>query len=393
MNRIKFAVGLLLANTNAVRYKCKFGPDQQGIYVEEEVESGVALNCGDFCECEGLMNNTCHFGPDITGKFLVEIVSSEKADECKAASLCLCDTHEEAITEIANGKTFDQIMLEREQNAQDKSQCRPDCPNATSRQELSEKEAVSDDVRPTDKTGETEMIEDELVLVAQEEPSEAVKTTEEIVEVFPGFKDKKEKVVPQPEELFFDYKTGKVVKSSEVVEVTFKEKEDDLKVYINIGIGVFIITTFLIVITCLIFKARKVQKPKFQIRESFKQIKIDTYEDETPTPGGEDLESPIKRESRLLVGVDRKSLELSQCKLMAMQAVSESVESESCNGEESVTSSVNDQKEDEVPKNPQSEDIDMYFDNMTKSYITEANAKRIRSALIYRHPSIHAKID
>ena len=60
------------------------------------------------------MNNTCHFGPDITGNFLVEIVSSEIADECKATSLCLCDTHDDVIAEIARGKTFEQIMRERE---------------------------------------------------------------------------------------------------------------------------------------------------------------------------------------------------------------------------------------------------------------------------------------
>ena len=67
MNRLHFAVGLLLANTNAVDYRCIFGPDVDGIYVEEVVDSGVAQNCGSFCECEGLMNNTCHFGPDIRG--------------------------------------------------------------------------------------------------------------------------------------------------------------------------------------------------------------------------------------------------------------------------------------------------------------------------------------
>jgi len=93
MNRIQFAVGLLLASTDAVDYKCTFGPDQQGVYVEKVVDSGVAQNCGDFCQCAGLMNNTCHFGPDNTGKFVVEVVSSERADACDP-TFCLCDTHD-----------------------------------------------------------------------------------------------------------------------------------------------------------------------------------------------------------------------------------------------------------------------------------------------------------
>ena len=93
MYKLKFAVSLLLVDVHAVKYKCIFGPDVDGTYVEEVVDSGVALNCGDFCECEGQMNNICHFGPDITGKFIVETVSSERADFCDP-TFCLCDTHD-----------------------------------------------------------------------------------------------------------------------------------------------------------------------------------------------------------------------------------------------------------------------------------------------------------
>ena len=68
---------------------------------------------------------------------------------------------------------------------------------------------------------------------------------------------------------------------------------------------------------------------------------------------------------------------------MAIRAVIQSEESESCNGEESVNSSVNDQKEDEARKNPQSEDIQIDFDDIAKGI----------SNLIYRNPSIPCKQD
>ena len=115
MSRLHFAVGLLLANTNAVDYRCIFGPDVDGIYVEEVVDSGIAQNCGDFCECEGLMNNTCHFGPDIRGEFIVEVVSSERADACDR-HFCVCDTHD-----FEPPDTFESILAFRQSGAYDRT--------------------------------------------------------------------------------------------------------------------------------------------------------------------------------------------------------------------------------------------------------------------------------
>lgn len=91
--RVTAALSLLLANTSGVRYKCTFGPDFEGNTHDEVVLSAVAQNCGDFCVCEGLMENTCHFGPDIAGYFIVEEVSSERADSCDP-NFCICDTHD-----------------------------------------------------------------------------------------------------------------------------------------------------------------------------------------------------------------------------------------------------------------------------------------------------------
>ena len=48
----------------ATYYNCTFGPDATGGYSAEIVDSGIKENCGSFCSCVGLMNNTCHFGPD-----------------------------------------------------------------------------------------------------------------------------------------------------------------------------------------------------------------------------------------------------------------------------------------------------------------------------------------
>ena len=115
MNRLSFAVGLLLTKTNAVDYRCIFGPDVDGIYVEEVVDSGIAQNCGGFCECEGLMNNTCHFGPDIRGNFIVEVVSSERADACDR-TFCVCDTHD-----FEAPDTFASVLAARQAAAYDRT--------------------------------------------------------------------------------------------------------------------------------------------------------------------------------------------------------------------------------------------------------------------------------
>ena len=53
----------------AARYNCIFG-DPAGIYIEEVVESNIANNCGDFCDCTGLNESTCYFGPDDKGNFM-----------------------------------------------------------------------------------------------------------------------------------------------------------------------------------------------------------------------------------------------------------------------------------------------------------------------------------
>ena len=68
------------------------------------------MNCGDFCECEGLMNNTCHFGPDITGKFLVEVpraANTERVTDLDIKhwhirDICYDDSEYDAICELVN---------------------------------------------------------------------------------------------------------------------------------------------------------------------------------------------------------------------------------------------------------------------------------------------------
>ena len=57
---------------NKAEYECKFGPDINGVYIEEIVTSTQALNCGGFCDCKGLTNNTCLFGPDTNGFFFAD---------------------------------------------------------------------------------------------------------------------------------------------------------------------------------------------------------------------------------------------------------------------------------------------------------------------------------
>ena len=75
-------------------YSCRFGPDADGNYIEEIVDSGVALNCDSFCTCTGFNNSTCFFGPDDYGNFIKEEgVSSELADSCDR-NFCTCDTQE-----------------------------------------------------------------------------------------------------------------------------------------------------------------------------------------------------------------------------------------------------------------------------------------------------------
>ena len=97
-----------------------------------------------------------------------------------------------------------------------------------------------------------------------------------VVRRFPGMEGKEEQVIKLPgaagenEELFYDYKTGKVVKASEVAIVKEEVNPDILRQQINIGIGAFIIALVGILAACLICKTQKQQKPKLRIRESFR---------------------------------------------------------------------------------------------------------------------------
>ena len=68
---------VLFQYVDASKYKCTFGPDITGAYIEDIVETKVALACGSFCTCVGLKNNTCHFGPDEEGNYVTKSVSSE----------------------------------------------------------------------------------------------------------------------------------------------------------------------------------------------------------------------------------------------------------------------------------------------------------------------------
>ena len=47
-------IGTLIPLVSPVaQYTCQFGPDADGKYVEEVVDSKVALNCDSFCTCVG----------------------------------------------------------------------------------------------------------------------------------------------------------------------------------------------------------------------------------------------------------------------------------------------------------------------------------------------------
>ena len=99
----------------AAMYNCIFG-DKAGEYLEEIVDSNIALNCEDFCECVGFAESTCYFGPDDKGNFIEEIgVSSEMADSCDRA-WCICDTHD-----FKDGETFESIFAKRQATAVDRT--------------------------------------------------------------------------------------------------------------------------------------------------------------------------------------------------------------------------------------------------------------------------------
>ena len=117
MNKVSLSIVLLLTvETRASQYLCKFGPDAYGEYVEELVDTGHAQHCGDFCECEGLLDNTCYFGPDDTGNFITEIVSSELADSCDR-SFCVCESHNFEEAEV----TFEAVLENRLSQAIDRT--------------------------------------------------------------------------------------------------------------------------------------------------------------------------------------------------------------------------------------------------------------------------------
>ena len=99
---------------NSAEYDCKFGPDRNGNYEQHVVTSSTALNCGGFCECTGLTNNTCLFGPDENGHFITSVsVPSEEVDTCDR-SWCTCNTHSDVIILLADGQTtFDEVIATR----------------------------------------------------------------------------------------------------------------------------------------------------------------------------------------------------------------------------------------------------------------------------------------
>ena len=99
---------------NSAEYTCRFGPDNDGNYIEEIVKSSTALNCGGFCDCVGLANNICLLGPDANGAFVTRIaVASEEVDSCKR-DWCTCNTHSDVVLLLADGQTtFDDIIASR----------------------------------------------------------------------------------------------------------------------------------------------------------------------------------------------------------------------------------------------------------------------------------------
>ena len=85
MAQLLLAITILIViaqSVSAAHYNCTFGPDSLGNYVNEIVDSVITRNCGNFCSCVGLVNNTCHFGPDDQGNFMTKVVPSELADSC-----------------------------------------------------------------------------------------------------------------------------------------------------------------------------------------------------------------------------------------------------------------------------------------------------------------------
>ena len=78
------------------------------------VDSNIALNCDNFCECVGYSESTCYFGPDDKGVFIEEIgVSSEMADSCNW-EWCICNTHD-----FGNGETFESVFAQKQAAAVD----------------------------------------------------------------------------------------------------------------------------------------------------------------------------------------------------------------------------------------------------------------------------------
>ena len=95
---------------NRTEYACVFGPDAKNQYVESIVESNVATNCGDFCNCTGFTNNKCLFGPDQTGYnfWFDDAVPSELVDSCRNDMGCVCDKQADIIEKMGvENKTFE----------------------------------------------------------------------------------------------------------------------------------------------------------------------------------------------------------------------------------------------------------------------------------------------
>ena len=96
---------------NVAEYNCRFGPDVNGQFSEDIVESGIAQNCGNFCACFGFKNNKCAYGPDVDGNYIMETgVSSETVDSCSRA-WCNCDTHADIFRQMkASDLTFEEVI-------------------------------------------------------------------------------------------------------------------------------------------------------------------------------------------------------------------------------------------------------------------------------------------
>ena len=72
-------------------YKCVFGPDSSGAFIEEIVPESIALSCDTFCVC-GDVKTWCLVGPDAQCQFATGDFKREFADSCDREN-CTCASH------------------------------------------------------------------------------------------------------------------------------------------------------------------------------------------------------------------------------------------------------------------------------------------------------------